>query len=119
MEEPGSDMHAIVTKMIRDMKIVGWYFVISGAIYCLSIFGAILGIPYIIAGLRLKDAAAEYGGWLNHDQGALFRALQLQQKHYFILMVVLVASIVLAAVMMIVMFSVFAVNFSDFMQVAV
>ena len=119
MEEPGSDMHAVITKMIRDMKIVGWYFVITGALSCLSIVGAIVGVPYIIAGLRLKDSAAEFRGWLSHEPGALFRALQRQQQYFFIMMVVLVVSLVLTVIFMIIFIAILATGITEFMDVAV
>jgi hypothetical protein len=119
MEAPGSDMHAVITKMIRDMKIVGWYYVVAGALYCLTIFGAIFGVPYIIAGLRLKDSAADFKGWLSQEPGALFRALQRQQQHFFIMMVLLMVSVALMVIFMIIFIALMASGVTDFMDVAV
>lgn len=93
----GPDMHRVITRMIRDMKIVGIFYVVTGAINCLTIIGAIVGVPYIFAGIRLRESAAEYAGWLNHEPGSLFRALEKQQKHFFIMMVMLVIGLALAA----------------------
>ena len=100
MDTPGAAMHDVITKMIRDMKIVGLFYVIAGAINCLTIIGAIVGIPYIFAGLRLRESAGEYIDWLNHEPGALFRALEKQQKHFFIMMVMLVVGLVLTVLIM-------------------
>lgn len=47
----------IVDKQARDMSFVGITFIIMGALTCLSIIGAIFGIPYIIMGLRLRESS--------------------------------------------------------------
>lgn len=98
-DAPNADMHAVITKMIRDMKIIGLFYLVSGALSCLSIIGAIIGIPYIFAGLRLRESASEYLGWLDHEEGALFRALAKQQQHFFILMVMMVIMLIFSVLM--------------------
>ncbi len=107
-DTPSADMHAVITKMIRDMKIVGLFYVVAGALNCLSIIGAIIGVPYIFAGLRLRESASEYLGWLDHEEGALFRALAKQQQHFFIMMVMLVISLVFAVLMIALVFMLIA-----------
>lgn len=42
------------------MRIVGIVLVVFGAIYCISIIGAIFGIPMIIMGLYLHQAAGHF-----------------------------------------------------------
>jgi hypothetical protein len=108
MNDPGTEMHDVITKMIRDMKIVGLFYVIAGAINCLTIIGAIVGVPYIFAGLRLRESAGEYMGWLNHEPGALFRALEKQQRHFFIMMVMLLVGLVITALCIAVMVALIA-----------
>lgn len=41
------------------MKFVAWYFIICGALYCLTIFGIILAWAIIWFGLCLKNAARD------------------------------------------------------------
>lgn len=47
----------IVDKQARDMSFVGIIFIIMGGMTCLTITGAIFGIPYIIMGLRLRESS--------------------------------------------------------------
>jgi hypothetical protein len=44
-------------RMTADMKFVGMFQIIIGALSCLSIFGAITGIPMLISGLRARESA--------------------------------------------------------------
>ncbi len=85
------------------MRTTGLFWIIFGALSCLSIVGAIAGVPMLRSGLRAREAAdayehAQYGG----DPFALGRAYECLaeafrlQKHYFI------ASLVLFAVLMVV-----------------
>ncbi len=98
-ETASADMHGVVTKMIRDMKIVGLFYIVIGAFNCLTIIGAIVGIPYIFAGLRLRESGESYLDWLNSEPGALFRALQKQQQHFFIMMVMMVIGLIFTVLM--------------------
>ncbi len=49
----------LFTRMTKDMKFLGMFYIIYGVLTSLSIIGAILGIPLLISGLRLREAAAE------------------------------------------------------------
>ncbi len=40
------------------ISLIGVLLIIGGAIYCLTIIGAIIGIPFIIMGLSLRSAAS-------------------------------------------------------------
>lgn len=114
-DELGTDMHSVITTMIRDMKIVGLYYVIIGGIACLSIIGAVIGIPYIFAGIRLRESASEYMGWLDQEPGALFRALRKQQRHFFIMMVLLVISLVLTLLYIVLVIALLMAGWSGFL----
>ena len=46
----------IVHRMSGDMKFLGIFTIIMGSLSCITIIGAIIGIPYIIAGMRLKES---------------------------------------------------------------
>lgn len=84
-------------KMTSDMKFVGIFTIIYGAISCLSIIGALFGIPVIIAGLRLREAADEYELFKNtSDNHALRRAFEKQQKYFGLLKILIIIGLVLS-----------------------
>ncbi len=86
----------IINKLISDMKFVAWFYIIFGAIYCLTIFGAIMGVPMIIMGLRLKESGEEFAVYKNsNDFTYLKRALDKQQRYFFIQKVFIIISLVL------------------------
>ena len=50
----------MLSKQVKDMRITGIFYIIYGALTCLSIIGAIIGIPMLISGLRVREAAKEF-----------------------------------------------------------
>jgi Family of unknown function (DUF5362) len=85
-----------VNKMTGDMQFVGLFYIIIGALQCLSIIGAIIGIPLIICGLRLRESADSFRGYLTtNDSVMLEKALERQSRFFFIQKVLLIISIVL------------------------
>ena len=49
-----------LAKLGRDLRFVGTFHVVYGALQCLSIIGAIIGIPYILFGLRSRDSGQAF-----------------------------------------------------------
>ncbi len=49
-----------ISKMGRDLRFIGTFHVVYGAIQCLSIIGAVVGVPYILFGLRTRDSGDEF-----------------------------------------------------------
>ena len=47
----------MLSKQVKDMRLVGLFYIIYGGLTCLSIIGAIVGIPMLISGLRAREAA--------------------------------------------------------------
>jgi hypothetical protein len=94
-------MHAVITQMIKNMKFLGGAHVVMGALNCLSIIGAIIGIPMLISGLRLREAADNFDGWLDHEEGALLRALEKQGRFFSIQAIILIVGLVFAVLMMV------------------
>ncbi|MFZ0454508.1 MAG: DUF5362 domain-containing protein [Ignavibacteriaceae bacterium] len=85
-----------VNKMTGDMQFVGIFYIIIGALQCLSIIGAIVGIPLIICGLRLRESADSFRGYLTtNDTGMLENALERQSRFFFIQKILLIISIVI------------------------
>lgn len=93
---PTSMFHFTISKMIGDMNFVGIFYIIIGAISCLSIIGAVFGIPYILSGLRLRESASHFRGYLTTNESfALEQAIERQSKFFFIQKVLMIISIVI------------------------
>lgn len=100
------NMRFIVDKMTKDMRFVGIFFIIGGALYCLTIIGALIGIPLIISGLRLRESADSFNSYLGSgNEGVLEDALQKQSKFFFIQKVLIIISIVFFVLYIIVIFT--------------
>lgn len=85
-------------EMSKHMRFVGMFFIVYGAIACITIIGALLGIPYIIAGLRLRESADSYSGYArNSDARQLLVAFEKQSSFFFIMKVLLIIALVLMA----------------------
>ena len=98
-------------KMTSDMKFVGLFTIIYGGLTCLSIIGAVIGIPLIIAGLRIREAADEYNFFrTTNDSKALRRAFEKQQKYFNILKILIIVGLVLFVlyIIAIMIFGIFA-----------
>ena len=54
------DFLAMLSKQVSDMRLVGLFYIIYGGLTCLSIIGAIVGVPMLISGLRAREAAKEF-----------------------------------------------------------
>ena len=88
--------HITVSKMAGDMNFVGIFYIIIGAIECLTIIGAVIGIPLIICGLRLRESSDSFKGYLaSGDSFMLERALERESRFFFIQKVLLIIGIAL------------------------
>lgn len=99
-------LHITVSKMTGDMNFVGIFYIVIGAIECLTIIGAIIGIPLIICGLRLRESSDSFKGYLaSGDSFMLERALERESRFFFIqkvLMIITIAIFVLYIIFFIV-----------------
>ncbi len=112
---PTPMMQMTVSKMSGDMRFVGIFYIIMGALNCLSIVGAIIGIPYIICGLRLRESADAYSSYLaSNDSNLLERAFERQGSFFFIQKVLLIIGIVIAALAIIFIIAFGAMIFNSF-----
>ena len=108
-------MQMTVSKMSGDMRFVGIFYIIMGALYCLSIIGALVGIPLIICGLRLREAADYFTSYLgSNDSGILERAFERQGSFFFIQKVLLIISLILIVLYVIFLIAFGAAIFSAF-----
>jgi hypothetical protein len=103
-----TSLPTIPRSMAGDMRLVGWFAIIQGGFACLSIIGAIIGIPVLISGLRLKEAADELESYeKSGSSAALSKALERQSRYFFIQKVILVVALVLMVLYIIFFFTFF------------
>jgi hypothetical protein len=85
----------MVSKMNGDMKFVGMFSIIYGAIVCIGIITALIGVPMIIAGLRLREAANSFTVYLNSNNSiALQQGFERQSRYFFIQKVFIIIGLV-------------------------
>lgn len=79
-----------------DMKILGIFLIIYGALTSLSIIGALIGIPLIFSGIRLRDSSNHFDGF-NRDKNisTLHMALIDQARSFNILKILIIVLLVL------------------------
>lgn len=95
----------IIKNMNTDLRFLGMFFIIYGAITCLGIITAIIGVPYIIMGMRLRESAAHFESYLESgDEMQLNNALEKQQKYYFINKILVIVALVLFLIYLLFLF---------------
>lgn len=101
LQTPGEDYivdPAMLDKMRGDMNFVAIVSIIFGAFACLGIISAVVGIPLIIAGLRLKDAAGGLETYLgSRDQMSLQRVFEMKSKYFNMMKIYYLISIIFMA----------------------
>ncbi len=89
-------MGATIDDMARDMKFYAVFYIVMGALSCLSIIGAVYGIPLIIYSIKLKDSAEQFRSFSSSkDFFQLQQALENQRKFFFFNKVVILIGITL------------------------
>ena len=92
-ENPG--LFDMMSKMVKDMNFVGIFTIIAGVLYCLTIFGAVVGVPIIFAGIRLRNASMEFERYLmTNDLSAIFSGFEKQKRYFFIYKVLIIVGII-------------------------
>ena len=92
-------------KMASDMRFIGLIQIIFGAIYCLSIIGAVVGVPLIFVGIRLRESAENYQAYLiGRTPNLLDSALERQGRAFAIFKILAIVGIVMMVLMFIVYF---------------
>lgn len=84
-----------IQKTAKDMNFVGIFTIIQGVFMCLTIFGAIIGIPYVIMGMRLNQASKAFENYIAiSDASTLREAMEKQGAYFFIQKVLIIIGIV-------------------------
>ena len=111
--QPPSQFRSMFSKMTSDMRFVGLFTIIYGAINCLSIIGAIIGIPLIFIGIRMREAAEHFDVFRDsNDAKALRRGFESQVKFLNIQKILIIIAIVLFVLSIILMIVSFGAMFS-------
>ena len=89
----------LFSRMTSDMKFLGIFYIIYGVLASLSIIGAIIGIPLLISGLRLREAADELNSYRGtNDSNYLRRGFELQGKFFRIQKIIIIVGIVITVI---------------------
>lgn len=107
---PGSgNLNSIIHGMTGDMSLVGIVSIITGALYCLSCIGALVGVPLIFAGLRLRESADAFRNYAQtNSQSELDNAIQKQSRYFFIQKIFIIIALVFFVIYVIFMIFLFA-----------
>jgi len=100
--QPPSFFQIAFMKMTKDMRFIGMYHIIIGALSCLTIVGAVIGVPIIFIGLRMREAADQFDIFkMTNNPQALRKGFELQGKFFNIWKIIIIISLVLAALYLI------------------
>jgi len=118
MASPQASSGALLPpKMTSDMKFVGMFQIVYGAFACLSIVGALVGIPMIMSGLRLRDSADAFASYqTTPDPNWLARALQNQGGYFNLQKIVAIITLIMFVVGMVCYAAVIALVVSSGMR---
>ena len=109
-DHPDSFFYEKMQSMSWDMRFIGIVSIVYGVIACLSIIGALVGVPIIFAGIRLKDAGEIFKSYLfNNDKFTLSRALEMQSRYFRIQKILIIIAIILTGIYLAVI--IFVVSF--------
>ena len=83
-------------RMVTDMRFVGMFTIIYGALTCITIIGALLGIPIIIVGMRMREAADQFAIFkATNDATAMRNGFELQGRFFRIIKILIIIGLVL------------------------
>jgi hypothetical protein len=89
-------LQAQLRSMSGDMTFLAIAEIVVGALYCLTIIGAAIGIPMIFAGLRLKESADAFTSYTSAAESGMLRgALEKLGRHFHIHKILVIVSIAL------------------------
>lgn len=114
--KPPTQFQIMFDKMTSDMKFVGMFTIIYGAISCLTIIGALIGIPTIIIGMRIREAAEQFYMYrLTNNPAALKLGFEIQGKYFNLIKILIIIGLVFMLVYIIFIIYLFSTFSSFFM----
>lgn len=107
--EAHAPMSTNLPDLAKYMRFIGLLAMIGGILYCLTIVGAILGIPYFIMGKRMRESADAFNSYnTSTSANDLETAIERQTRAFFIQYVLAIIALVLFAIYMVVMIGILA-----------
>jgi len=104
-----ASMLSTVPRMSKYMSFIGLLSIIGGILYCITILGAIFGIPAIFMGIRLRESAKAFTQYLKSNSNQdLYTAIERQTKAFYIQYVLAIISLVLLGIYIIVLIAILA-----------
>ncbi len=104
-----TSMLSTVPRMSKYMSFIGLITIIGGALYCITIIGAIIGVPVIFMGIRLRESAQAFTHYLTSNSNQdLYTAIERQTKAFYIQYVLAIISLVLLGIYIIVLIAILA-----------
>jgi len=115
--KPPSPFQYAFESMTKDMRFVGMFTIIYGAINCLTIIGAIIGVPMIFIGIRIREAADQFLIFRTTNNAAALRlGFESQGKYFRIVKILIIIQLVLIVLSIIAMILFMSFFLSSFMQ---
>ena len=117
--KPPSPFQYAFESMTKDMRFVGMFTIIYGAINCLTIIGALIGVPMIFIGMRIREAADQFLIFKTTNNSAALRfGFELQGKYFRIVKILIIIQLVLIVVSIIAVILFMSYFLSSFMQLS-
>ena len=92
---PASFNYDIIFKMAKDMKFIAYFTMIASGLACITIVGAIWGVPLFISGLRLRDASDKFNDYhRTNDIQTIFQGFEKQRTYFFIQKVFIIIGVI-------------------------
>lgn len=102
-------MSTSLPNLVKYMNFIGLLAMIFGVIYCLTIIGAIFGVPYYFMGKRLRESAEAFTGYNSSSSPKdLETAIERQTRAFFILYILAIISLSLLAIYLVVIIGLLA-----------
>jgi len=90
-----SSHDSIIEKMVGNMKFVGMFNIIVGIFECLGCITALIGVPLIFMGIRLRQSAESFSNYLNtKDSKDMENAIERLSRFIFISKVLAIIAII-------------------------
>jgi hypothetical protein len=104
-----SSMATNVPNMAKYMKFIGLLQIIAGALYCITIIGALIGVPAIYMGIRLREAGDGFKKYLaSESRQDLEFAIDRQTRAFFIQFVLTIIGLALFGIYLIILIGLLA-----------
>jgi len=115
--KPPSPFQYAFESMTKDMRFVGMFTIIYGAINCLTIIGALIGAPMIFIGMRIREAADQFLIFKTTNSTAALRfGFELQGKYFRTVKILIIIQLVLMVLSIIAVIIFMSFFLSSFMQ---